>query len=112
MTPTKLVFVSDQRKPGRHPICCNEKDQSIHIFRLPAAPSRARPVRCFYQERKVMPQRFDNESRYLLVLLSRCFTWTNALVNVTPKTLIGWHRAGFRLVLALEMPGGTTEDPG
>ncbi len=37
MTPTKLVFVSDQRKPGRQPICCNEKDQSIHIFRLPAA---------------------------------------------------------------------------
>ena len=51
----------------------------------------------FYQERKVVPRRFDNASRYLLVLLSRRFAWKDALVNVTPKTLIGWHRAGFRL---------------
>ncbi len=33
----------------------------------------------------------------MLVLLSRWFAWQDALVNVTPKTLIGWHRAGFRL---------------
>ena len=51
----------------------------------------------FYQERKVVPRRFDNGSRYLLVLLSRRFAWKDALINVTPKTLIGWHRAGFRL---------------
>ncbi len=51
----------------------------------------------FYQERKVVPRRFDNASRYLLVLLSRWFAWKDALVNVTPKTLVGWHRAGFRL---------------
>ncbi len=51
----------------------------------------------FYQERKLVPRRFDNASRYLLVLLSRCFDWKEALVNVTPKTLIGRHRAGFRL---------------
>ena len=51
----------------------------------------------FYQERKLVPRRFDNASRYLLVLLSRCFDWKEALVNVTPKTLIGWHRVGFRL---------------
>ncbi|MGH8602461.1 MAG: helix-turn-helix domain-containing protein, partial [Gammaproteobacteria bacterium] len=43
------------------------------------------------------PLRFDNASRYLLVLLSRFFAWKDALVNVTPKTFIGWHRAGFRL---------------
>lgn len=49
----------------------------------------------FYQERKVAPRRFDNASRYLLVLLSRCFDWKNALVNVPPRTLIGWHRQGF-----------------
>ena len=51
----------------------------------------------FYQERKVVPRRFDNASRYLLVLLSRRFDWKDALVNVAPRTLIGWHRAGFRL---------------
>ncbi len=32
-----------------------------------------------------------------MVLLSRWFDWGEALVVVTPKTLIGWHRAGFRL---------------
>jgi putative transposase len=51
----------------------------------------------FYQERKAKPRRFDNISRYILVLLSHGFVWKDALVNVTPKTFIGWHRAGFRL---------------
>jgi len=51
----------------------------------------------FYQERKVVPRRLDNASRYLLVLLSRWFAWKDALVNVAPKTLIGWHRAGLSL---------------
>ncbi len=51
----------------------------------------------YYQERKVAPRRFDNASRYLLVLLSGWFDWKDALVNGTPRTLIGWHRAGFRL---------------
>jgi len=51
----------------------------------------------FYKERKVAPRRFDNVSRFMMVLLSRVFVWKDALVNVTPKTFIGWHRAGFRL---------------
>jgi len=29
--------------------------------------------------------------------LSRWFDWRSALVIVRPETLIGWHRAGFRL---------------
>jgi putative transposase len=33
----------------------------------------------------------------MLVLLSRGFAWKESLVNVTPKTFIVWHRAGFRL---------------
>jgi len=32
-----------------------------------------------------------------LALLSRCFDWRSALVVVRAETLIGWHRAGFRL---------------
>lgn len=51
----------------------------------------------YYQERKISPRRFNNASRYLMVLLSCWFDWKEALVVVTPKTLIGWHRAGFRL---------------
>ena len=51
----------------------------------------------FYKERKVTLRRFDNVSRFILVLLSRAFAWKDALVNVTPSTFIGWHRAGFRL---------------
>jgi putative transposase len=50
-----------------------------------------------YQERKVTPHRADNPTRLALVLLSRCFNWREALTIVTPKTLIGWHRKGFRL---------------
>ena len=51
----------------------------------------------FYQERKIKPRRFDNVTRLMLVLLSHGFAWKEALVNVTAKTFIGWHRAGFRL---------------
>ena len=51
----------------------------------------------FYQERNIRPRRFDNVTRLIMVLLSYGFAWKNALVNVTPKTFIGWHRAGFRL---------------
>ena len=51
----------------------------------------------FYQERKIRPRRFDNVTRFILVLLSHAFAWQHALVNITPKTFIGWHRAGFRL---------------
>ncbi len=51
----------------------------------------------FYQERHVRPRRFDKASRFMLVLLSYGFPWKEALVKVTPKTFIGWHRAGFRL---------------
>jgi putative transposase len=51
----------------------------------------------FYQERQVRPRRFDNVSRCMLVLLSYGFAWKDALVTVSPKTFIRWHRAGFRL---------------
>jgi hypothetical protein len=50
----------------------------------------------FYRVRKARPRRFDNVTRLILVLLSG-FAWKDALVNVTPRTFIGWHRARFRL---------------
>ena len=51
----------------------------------------------FYQERKIKPRHFDNVTRFILVLLSHSFAWSDALMNVTPRTFIGWQRAGFRL---------------
>ena len=50
----------------------------------------------FYQERKVKPRRADNPTRLTLVLLSRWFNWRDALIVVRPRTLITWHRKGFR----------------
>ena len=50
-----------------------------------------------FQERKVKPRRADDATRFVMVALSRMFAWRNALRNVKPDTLIGWHRQGFRL---------------
>jgi putative transposase len=50
-----------------------------------------------YRERGVKPRRVDAATRVTLTLLSRWFDWRSALVIVRPETLIGWHRAGFRL---------------
>ena len=67
------------------------------IISLAAENLFLRKQLAFYQERKIKPRRFDNVTRFMLVLLSRGFAWQDALANVTPKTFIGWHRAGFRL---------------
>ena len=40
----------------------------------------------------------DPATRITLALLSKLFNWRDALVVVQPKTLIRWHRAGFRLL--------------
>src|SRR5580704_16132646 len=37
-------------------------------------------------------------TRITLALLSRLFSWRDALIVVQPKTLIRWHRAGFRFL--------------
>ena len=50
-----------------------------------------------YRERGVKPRRVDAATRATLAFLSRWFEWRSALVIVRPETLIGWHRAGFRL---------------
>src|SRR5260370_1076176 len=51
----------------------------------------------FYQERKAKPRRADNPTRLTLVQLSRWFDWQDALTIVRPRTLIVWHRKGFRV---------------
>ncbi len=50
-----------------------------------------------YQERKLRPRRPDTPFPVALVLLSRLFDWTEALVVVQPQTLVRCHRQGFRL---------------
>ena len=49
----------------------------------------------FYQERKIRPRRFDNVTRFTLVLLSHGFAWQDALVNVTAKD---FHRLAWRRI--------------
>jgi hypothetical protein len=56
-----------------------------------------RPQLALYQERGGKPRRIDAATRISLVVLSRLFDWRDALVVVKPKTLIRWHRAGWRL---------------
>ena len=50
-----------------------------------------------YRERNLKARRPDRFARFTLGYLSRFFDWRNALVIVQPRTLIAWHRAGFRL---------------
>ena len=40
----------------------------------------------------------DPATRITLALLSKLFNWRDALIVVQPKTLIRWHRVGFRLL--------------
>jgi putative transposase len=51
-----------------------------------------------YRERNVKPQRPDRFARFILGSLAHFFDWREALIVVQPRTLIGWHRAGFRLL--------------
>ena len=50
-----------------------------------------------YIERGVKPRRVNSVTRISLALLTRLFDWRNAIVIVRPKTIICWHRAGWRL---------------
>jgi putative transposase len=50
-----------------------------------------------YIERGVRPRRIDAVARISLALLTRLFDWQNAVVIVRPKTIIRWHRTGWRL---------------
>jgi hypothetical protein len=50
-----------------------------------------------YIECGVKPRRIDPVTRISLTVLSRLFSWRDALVVVRSETLIRWHRAGWRL---------------
>ena len=62
-----------------------------------------KPLALFH-EQKVKPHRADDSTRLIMVILGRRFAWRDALVNVRPDTFVRWHRKGFGLLLALEIP--------
>ena len=50
-----------------------------------------------YIERGVKPRRVDSVTRIGLALLTRLFDGHDAVVIVRPRTIIRWHRMGWRL---------------
>ena len=62
-------------------------------------------------ERDVKPQRIDPVTRIGLTLLSRLFSWQDALVVVRPETMIRWHRAGWNLFWRLKSRPGRPPIP-
>jgi hypothetical protein len=66
----------------------------------------------FYREHQVRPRKLTDAARFSLVLWSQLFHWKAALMIVKPETLIGWHRKGFKLLLAVEVAVGKTADSG
>ncbi|HYK91785.1 MAG TPA: hypothetical protein VE398_23665 [Acidobacteriota bacterium] len=50
-----------------------------------------------YKERKAKAPRAHDGTRLALVLISKLFTWRDALVIVKSGTLMRWHRKGLRL---------------
>ena len=64
-----------------------------------------------YVERGVKPQRIDPVTRIGLTLLSRLFSWQDALVVVRPETMIRRHRAGWNLFWRLKSRPGRPPIP-
>jgi hypothetical protein len=56
-----------------------------------------RKLLALFHERTVRPRRAADSTRWMMATLSRMFEWRDALWNVKPETLIGWHRKGFQL---------------
>jgi putative transposase len=64
-----------------------------------------------YIERGVKPRRIDFATRLTLALLSRLFSWRDALVVVQPETMIRWHRAGWKLFWRFKSRAGRPPIP-
>ena len=50
-----------------------------------------------YKKRGIKPGRIDSATKLTLMSLSKLFNWKDSLAVVQPKTLIRWHREGFRM---------------
>ena len=51
-----------------------------------------------YKKRGIKPGRIDSATKLTLMSLSKLFNWKDSLVVIQPKTLVRWHREGFRLL--------------
>ena len=60
-----------------------------------------------YIERGIKPGRVNAVTRIGLALLTRLFDWHDAVVIVRPKTIIRWHRSGWRLFWRLKWAADT-----
>jgi putative transposase len=72
------------------------------LFLRPASAIRAenlalRKQLAAYMERGIKPRRLDHAGRVSLSVLSRLFSWRDAIVIVRPSTVIRWHRQGWRI---------------
>jgi hypothetical protein len=60
----------------------------------------------YYRDHQIRPRRLSDAARLSLVLWSRLFDWKEALMVVTPGTLVGWHRKGFKRYWRWKSRGG------
>jgi|ERR1035438_9844562 hypothetical protein len=51
----------------------------------------------YYQDHQIRPRRLTDAARLSLVLWSQLFEWKEALIVVTPRTFVRWHRKAFKL---------------
>jgi putative transposase len=100
-------------------ICKDLASEALTFLPLMAYPQASlaaeilflRKQLAFYQERKVKPRRFDDAARLSMLLLSKLFDWKNALINVKPDTVIGWHKKAFQLFWRWKSRGGRPQLP-
>ena len=85
--------------PGSHAIWAG----LAALFLRPASVIRAenlvlRKQLAAYIERGIKPQRLDHAGRVSRAVLSRLFSWRDAIVVVRASTVIRWHRLGWRIL--------------
>jgi putative transposase len=64
-----------------------------------------------YAERGVKPRRVNSAARIGLALLTRLFDGRNAIIVGRPRTIIRWHRAGWRLFWRIKCKVGRPAIP-
>src|ERR1017187_8746613 len=65
----------------------------------------------YYQDHQIRPRRLTDAARLSLVLWSQLFEWKEALIVVTPRTFVRWHRKGFKLYWRWKSRGGRPPPP-
>jgi len=69
---------------------CSRADTSLEILAL-------RQQVAVLQRKRPRPSLNGLDRFFWTILRSVCPRWSDVLVMVKPETVVGWHRAGFRL---------------